>query len=394
MYIHIQVYIDPNNRAPVDLQVEDLGTGEYTVAYTAPHASGRVRVSVAVDGGKHIFNSPFPTLISPGEAFPPNCEAAGVGLSRGGCGMDVVFLIHARDAAGNHLIDGGLTWAVRVQPEAFGGNASGFQIDVAVTDHHNGVYTCTFRPQVAGKHTVRVQLKNKHVRGSPFTTRIFEVPEWEAAEVAQFIAQIGFPQYCAAFINEDIRGFALANIDQDMLEHELGIYLKGHQSRIVSEVKRRVANDSIDDDDEIARITDPILVRLGVGDHLTRANVRAACQADTDKAEEMTDPESGAMLQRLRLELYGHSEELVQELHDIAEVAVSTTSQEMLTELYSGQTKDAFGISRALRSLESTLKQNMETKVRAATVKDDDGEGGGDDANLDSRPETGASALS
>ena len=100
-----------------------------------------------------------------------------------------------------------------------------------------------------------------------------EVPEWEAAEVAQFIAQIGFPQYCAAFINEDIRGFALANIDQDMLEHELGIYLKGHQSRIVSEVKRRVANDSIDDDDEIARITDPILVRLGFGDHLARMYV-------------------------------------------------------------------------------------------------------------------------
>ena len=36
----------------------------------------------------------------------------------------------------------------------------------------------------------------------------------------------------------------------------------------------------------------------------------------------------------------------------------------------------------------------MQNKVRAATVKDDDGEGGGDDANLDSRPETGASALS
>ena len=152
--------------------------------------------------------------------------------------------------------------AVRVQPEEFGGNASGFQIDVAVTDDQNGVYACTFRSQVAGKHTVRVQLKNKHVRGSPFTTRIFEVPEWEAAEVAQFIAQIGFPQYCAAFINEDIRGFALANIDQDMLEHELGIYLKGHQSRIVSEVKRRVANDSIDDDLSLIHISEPTRPRL------------------------------------------------------------------------------------------------------------------------------------
>ena len=36
MYIHIQVYIDPNNRTPVDLQVGDLGTGEYTVVNPKP----------------------------------------------------------------------------------------------------------------------------------------------------------------------------------------------------------------------------------------------------------------------------------------------------------------------------------------------------------------------
>lgn len=68
----LQVLIEPNNRIPVDLKILDVGSGEYKVTYTAPHSSGLFKISVALDGGKHIFNSPFVTLISPGEAYPPN----------------------------------------------------------------------------------------------------------------------------------------------------------------------------------------------------------------------------------------------------------------------------------------------------------------------------------
>ena len=32
---------------------------------------------------------------------------------------------------------------------------------------------------------------------------------------------------------------------QDVLEHELGIYLKGHQSRIMGEIRRIIANDEV-----------------------------------------------------------------------------------------------------------------------------------------------------
>jgi hypothetical protein len=53
-----------------------------------------------------------------------------------------------------------------------------------------------------------------------------------------------------------------------------------------------------------------------------------------------------------------------------------------------GQAKDAFGISRALRMLESNLKQTMENQVRAATTQDED-EAEGDDG-ADSRPSTAA----
>lgn len=177
------------------------------MTYTAPHSSGLVRLHVAIEGGKHIYNSPFTTLISPGEAHAPNCEVAGAvcahlspcppavapsllaprhpaslpavlarvlvpstrprplchgvarekpntkqGLVRGGCGIDVKFTIHARDRAGNHLIEGGLTWAIRAYPDNAGGAA--VKLDVEIEDHKNGVYACVFRPVFAGPHTV------------------------------------------------------------------------------------------------------------------------------------------------------------------------------------------------------------------------------------------------
>ena len=71
---------------------------------------------------------------------------------RGGCGIDVKFTIHSRDRAGNHLIEGGLTWAIRAYPDNAGGVA--VKLDVQIEDHKNGVYSCVFRPAFAGPHTV------------------------------------------------------------------------------------------------------------------------------------------------------------------------------------------------------------------------------------------------
>ena len=44
---------------------------------------------------------------------------------------------------------------------------------------------------------------------------------------------------------QDVRGFMLTHIDQDVLEHELGIFAKGHQSRILSEIKKLIANTEV-----------------------------------------------------------------------------------------------------------------------------------------------------
>ena len=49
----------------------------------------------------------------------------------------------------------------------------------------------------------------------------------------------------AAYILQDVRGFMLTHMDQDVLEHELGIFAKGHQSRILSEIKKLIANTEV-----------------------------------------------------------------------------------------------------------------------------------------------------
>ena len=69
-----------------------------------------------------------------------------------------------------------------------------------------------------------------------------------------------------------------------MLEHELGIYLKGHQTRIMSEIKRIIANDEIEEGEEITTIDDTILVRLGTVDRMARQNVGLACAQVRDTA--------------------------------------------------------------------------------------------------------------
>jgi hypothetical protein len=68
--------------------------------------------------------------------------------------------------------------------------------------------------------------------------------------------------------------------------------------------------------------------------------VRLACADDMRKARLSTDPDhEDIILKRLKFELYGHSEELVETLRDVTEVAVSSTMQQVLTELYSGKSK-------------------------------------------------------
>ncbi len=111
-----------------------------------------------------------------------------------------------------------------------------------------------------------------------------------------------------------------------------------------AEIHRVIANDEVDPNEEITNIDNTMLVRLGVTHREARRNVRLACADDMHKARLSNDPDhEHLILKRLKFELYGHAEELVETLRDVTEVAVSSTLQQVLTEVYSGQTKDAFG---------------------------------------------------
>ena len=297
----LTVLIEPDNQLPTDLTITEIGGGEYRVMYTPPPESGAVKLSVAIEGGKHIYNSPFSVFISPGEAVPEKCEAAGRGVIRGGVDMDCPFFIHARDEVGNHLLEGGLRFAVSVYPDVEEHavvSSAALKVDCTVSDLGNGVYACSYRPLIAGRHTVRVQLANTHIAGSPFTATVFELPEWEIDEVAQWVEGLGYAQYAQRFINCGIRGFMLPGMTVDMLEQELGeccavlavdfrsihrlhprlgvltdaaagIFAKGHQSMMLQSIKQRVATDEIDVD-TLPHLDSHSLLQLGVTDSRNR----------------------------------------------------------------------------------------------------------------------------
>ncbi|KAJ1485621.1 hypothetical protein T484DRAFT_1792900, partial [Baffinella frigidus] len=133
-----------------------FGSGEFLVSYTAQSESGVVLLTVAIDGGKHIYNSPFPVFVAPGEAL----------ASQSGP-LPCAFTIHARDAAGNHMQDGGLAFTVNIKP-VFATGVRAAKVQTEVVDLNNGVYQVSFVPQTVGHHKTTVILRDAPIRGSPF----------------------------------------------------------------------------------------------------------------------------------------------------------------------------------------------------------------------------------
>ena len=125
-------------------------------------------MSVAIEGGVHIYNSPFTVFVMPGEVVADKSDVDGKGIIRTGVDLISTFMIHPRDVAGNHLIYGGLNWQVKVYPEESEQTGLAAKVDVEIEDHGDGCYTCIYKPMQACIHAVRVMLDNKHVKGSPF----------------------------------------------------------------------------------------------------------------------------------------------------------------------------------------------------------------------------------
>mmetsp|Transcript_39707 Transcript_39707/g.97598 ORF Transcript_39707/g.97598 Transcript_39707/m.97598 type:complete len:756 (-) Transcript_39707:545-2812(-) len=364
----ISVYTAPNNHLPMDLEIKDQGGGDYLVSYTAPPESCRVNMSVAVEGGRHVYNSPFTVFVMPGPAVPGESEVDGRGAVRTGVDLESVFHLHPRDTAGNHLIYGGLTWQVGVHPDEQEQTGLASQIEVRVDDKGDGVYVCKYVPKMACVHTLRVLLNNKHVKGSPFKVSVLEMPEWGPEEVADMFHQMGFSQYADAVIRNEIHGHMLQEMSVDTMEFELGIQMKSHQSKLVNEVRRYMAQDDIEWDD-YGYPDDHILVQMGVNGLRLRWRI-AECMAEADVQTELAGYAEGqdAVNARMQTELYAHAEKIMEELRQAIEGVISLSSQTLVTDLNTGKIKDGFGLTRAMQNLEQTLKRDLITCVRSATL--------------------------
>ena len=62
-----------------------------------------------------------------------------------------------------------------------------------------------------------------------------------------------------------------------------------------------------------------------------------ACEKFAEDTRLAVDPEYEEILfRRLKIEVYGYTEEIIETIRDMVEVSVSSTMQEILTELYAG----------------------------------------------------------
>lgn len=75
---------------------------------------------MAIEGGAHIFNSPFTVFVMPGEVVADQSDVDGKGIVRTGVDLISKFMLHPRDIAGNHLIYGGLKWQVSTACQILG----------------------------------------------------------------------------------------------------------------------------------------------------------------------------------------------------------------------------------------------------------------------------------
>lgn len=89
---------------------------------------------------------------------------------------------------------------IKVYPEESEQTGLAAKVDVETEDHGDGCYTCTYTPQQACIHAVRVMLDNKHVKGSPFKVKVLEMPEWGCEEVAELFDQNALQDYTAAVL--------------------------------------------------------------------------------------------------------------------------------------------------------------------------------------------------
>ncbi|KAF5899201.1 filamin-B isoform X2 [Clarias magur] len=143
------------------IECEDQNDGSCDVRYW-PTEPGEYAVHIMCDD-EDIEESPFMAYIVPDNkaSNPDQVKAYGPGLEKTGCIINkpAEFTVEAKDAGKGPL-------------KILARNADGEPIDVKVKNKGDGVYSCSYTPTSAVKHTVAVTWGQINIPNSPFRVQV------------------------------------------------------------------------------------------------------------------------------------------------------------------------------------------------------------------------------
>ena len=131
-----------------------------TSARTSARPSGRTSARTSARASARL--TPKPRLGPPTEAAL--CVLSGPGLEHAVVRHTNSFVIEARDAACNRVVEGGDAFVVAVHC-----NAQGIRARARVFDNGDGSYLVTYSPPSPGTFTIDVSLRGEALPGSPVT---------------------------------------------------------------------------------------------------------------------------------------------------------------------------------------------------------------------------------
>jgi len=157
--------VTTNPSYPTELP-SNKGQGNLFTTFT-PTAAGSLTINIKYNG-LHIKSSPFSVQINTelGVTSGTHCFALGDGTCIGTAGADGVFLVQAVDQFSRYKTSGGDSFSVQMtMPSTFGVNS--------IIDRGTGSYVVISSTTVSGIYSLGVLLADSHIRGSPYSVRIW-----------------------------------------------------------------------------------------------------------------------------------------------------------------------------------------------------------------------------
>ncbi|TRY66792.1 hypothetical protein DNTS_009583 [Danionella cerebrum] len=143
------------------IECEDQNDGSCDVRYW-PTEAGEYAVHVMCDD-EDIEHSPFMAIIVPDNktSNPGLVKAYGPGLEKSGCIINkpAEFMVEARDAGAGPL-------------KILAQDAEGVPVEVKVKNRGDQIYSCSYTPTAALKHTLAVSWAGASVANSPFRVNV------------------------------------------------------------------------------------------------------------------------------------------------------------------------------------------------------------------------------